>query len=334
MRHSAWNRYRGATFVILLVAFMASLVGCSVMRGPEEPTLPLASRAPVTIRDITFSEELDYTRVAIEGSDELMYESLELLEDPLRISVEIPNVAVEAVTPIPVDNGTVTEITSFADAESGRVEIGLADRVPYNITQEANNLYIDIERGMVARPVEFEELAVVEEIETAPVEEIETAPVMETPATALTDVSVTKRDEMTEVTFAADGVIGDYNSFTLKSPPRLVIDLWNLKSRLPKRTVRAETSHLKQVRIGQHPKKTRLVLDAPGSTLPPYRVDRFENGLIITLGVGDSPKQDAVGMLAGVDLSRSMTSRALSFPVHSEWTTRFSSWLRGMLSLT
>jgi type IV pilus assembly protein PilQ len=269
------------------------------MRGPEEPTLPPASRAPVTIRDITFSEELDYTRVAIEGSDELMYESLELLEDPLRISVEIPNVAVEAVTPIPVDNGTVTEITSFADAESGRVEIGLADRVPYNITQEANNLYIDIERGMVARPIEVEEPAVVEEIETAPV--------METPATAattLTDVSVTRRDDVTEVTFAADGVIGDYNSFTLKSPPRLVIDLWNLKSRLPKRTVRAETSHLKQVRIGQHPKKTRLVLDASGSTLPPYRVDRFENGLVITLGVGDSPKQNAVGMLAGVDFKQ------------------------------
>lgn len=103
-------------------------------------------------------------------------------------------------------------------------------------------------------------------------------------ARALKGVSVTKRGKNTEVTITADGLIRDYNAFTLESPPRLVIDLWNLKKLFPKKVVYARRSHLKRIRIGIHSKKTRVVLDFSGPRLPPYRIDRFQKKLVVLLG--------------------------------------------------
>ncbi len=295
MTHSVWNRFIGVTLVFLLAATTTAIVGCGARRGPEEPTLPPVSREPVTIGAITFSEEQDYTRVAIEGSGELAYESLELLEDPLRISVEIPKASLDVVTPISVNNGTVTEIIAIKDGENGRVDIGLADRVEYTITQEANRLYVDVQRVKERKPIVAGKPAMAKEVETL---------TKMRPARSLTGVSVRRLGSITEVAIRADGVIGDYNAFTLESPPRLVIDLWNLKNLFPKSTVPAETPHLKRLRIGTHAKKTRLVLDSSASKVPPYRIDRFQDELLVALGDVEALKLGQKGLLAGVDFKQ------------------------------
>ncbi len=249
----------------------------------------------MTITDISFSEEEDYTRVTIEGSREVVYESLDLLEEPPRISVRIPEASFDVMTPIGVNNGTVTEIVALRDGDSGRIDIGLVDKVNYNITREANRLYVDIERVEGRKPVAAVKPALAEDIEKL---------VSLEPAKSLTDVSVMQRGEVTEVTVAADGMIGDYNAFTLESPPRLVIDLWKLKSRFPKNVVTAGTSHLSRVRIGRHPEKTRLVFDGSGSKLPPHRIDRFQSKLLVTLGNVEALEREVAGFLAAVDFKQ------------------------------
>ena len=103
-------------------------------------------------------------------------------------------------------------------------------------------------------------------------------------AKALKDVSVTKQGKITKVTITADGLIKDYNVFTLESPKRIVIDLLNLKNLFPKNVVYTKGSNLKQIRIGIHKKKTRVVLDFSGFRMPPYRIDRVKKELIVLLG--------------------------------------------------
>jgi len=103
-------------------------------------------------------------------------------------------------------------------------------------------------------------------------------------AEVLKDVSVTKHGKITKMTITADGLIKDYNAFALESPQRLVIDLWNLKNLFPKNVVYAKESNLKRIRIGIHPKKTRLVLDFSGFRIPPYRFDRVKKELMVLLG--------------------------------------------------
>jgi lysophospholipase L1-like esterase len=103
-------------------------------------------------------------------------------------------------------------------------------------------------------------------------------------AKALKGVSVTRRGKITQVTITVDGLIKDYNVFTLESPHRIVIDLRNLKNLFPKNAVYAKTSNLKRIRIGTHPKKVRVVLDFSGSWIPLYRINRIKNKLIVLLG--------------------------------------------------
>ena len=103
-------------------------------------------------------------------------------------------------------------------------------------------------------------------------------------AKTLKDVSVTKQGKITKVTITADGLIKDYNVFTLESPKRIVIDLLNLKNLFPKNVVYTKGSNLKQIRIGIHKKKTRVVLDFSGFRMPPYRIDRVKKELIVLLG--------------------------------------------------
>jgi len=295
MKHTAGSRFLGLMLILLWGVVTASLVGCSARRGPEKSTLPPVSKKPITIESIDFSEEQDYTRVTIEGSRDLAYESLELLEDPLRISVGIPDASLEVDTPISVNNGTVTEIMGVADGDRRRIEIGLVKRVGYNITQEANRVYVDIERTQTAKPITPAEPALVREIEDV---------TKMAPATALTAVSAHRHDDMTEVIVTADGVIHDYNAFPLTSPPRLVIDLWRLKKKIPKNIVDVQTSHVKRIRIGRHPKKTRLVLDASVPKLPRYRIDRFRNELVVVMGDLEGFDEGSPGVLAGVDFKQ------------------------------
>jgi type IV pilus assembly protein PilQ len=279
----------GVKLVFLWAIVTASFIGCSALRGPEKPVLPPTRAEPITITAITFSDEEDYTRVAIEGSGEFMYEFLELLEDPLRISVKIANASFEVTTPIVVDDGTVTEIVAMKVGDRGRIDIGLTRRVDYTITQEATRLYVDIEKGEEMRPFAVAEPE---------------GPTSLDPAKALTDVSVAKQGDITEVTITTDGLVGDYNAFTLESPARLVIDLWRLKSRVPKTTVPAGTAHLKRVRIGRHPKKTRLVLDSSRATLAPYRIDRFQSRLVVAMGDVAALEREMASVLDGVDFKQ------------------------------
>jgi len=295
MKHSAWNRFIGVTLVFFLALVAAALVGCSARRGPEEATLPPVAKEPVAIKGLTFSEQEGYTRVAIEGSRPIDYESIELLEDPLRISLEIPNATLEVATPVSVNNGTVTEISGLTSGDRTKIEIGLADKVDYSLTQEMNSLYIDIEKATEAqasRPVR-----------PAVIEEVKKISAMG-PARALTGVSVAKHGNTTEVTITADGIIGDYNAFTLGSPPRLVIDLWKLKSKFPKNSVSANTPNLRRIRIGEHPKKMRLVLDAVGTKPPRYRIEGFQNQLVVLLGDVKALKGEGIGILGAVDFKQ------------------------------
>ncbi|NIQ39083.1 MAG: type IV pilus secretin PilQ [Proteobacteria bacterium] len=291
MKHAAWNRFIGVKLVFLWAIVTASFIGCSALRGPDKPALPPTVTEPVTITAINFSDEEDYTRVTIEGSGEFMYEFLELLEDPLRISVKIANASFEVTTPIVVDDGTVTEIVAMTVGDRGRIDIGLTSRVDYTITQEATRLYVDIEKAEEMTPLAIAEPE---------------PPISLDPAKALTDVSVAKRGDITEVTITTDGLLGDYNAFTLESPARLVIDLWTLKSRVPKAkaTVPAGTAHLKRVRIGRHPKKTRLVLDSSRAKLAPYRIDRFQSKLVVAMGDVAALEREMASVLDGVDFKQ------------------------------
>ena len=79
----------------------------------------------------------------------------------------------------------------------------------------------------------------------------------------------------------ADGDIARYEVLELADPPRLAVDLYGVG--LSARAPRVSSGALKDVRVGAHADKVRLVLDVRGK-MPAYRVDRASRGLEVVLG--------------------------------------------------
>jgi len=106
------------------------------------------------------------------------------------------------------------------------------------------------------------------------------------PAQSLVDIFVDKSQKDTVILkLKTDGKVGHYNSFTLNKPARLTIDLLRIKRMFPQKVVAVDSPYLEKVRLGDHQKKVRVVLDFSAKTFPPYRIDRIGDELRIVLGV-------------------------------------------------
>lgn len=99
----------------------------------------------------------------------------------------------------------------------------------------------------------------------------------------------------------ADGDIARYEVLELADPPRLAVDLYGVG--LAARAPRVSGGALKDVRVGAHSDKVRLVLDVRGA-MPAYRVDRASKGLEVVLGGAvarkAAPKPEATEVVASV----------------------------------
>ena len=299
MRHSFFKKPVRWACALCLIFLIHALVSCA--RGPTRLVAPETMEGvPIKIKEISFREEPTYTRVIIEGSEPLKYTFFKLLTDPLRIAIDIPGGEFEDIpVPIEVNNGTLTQIDIGRFEGKGRIEIGLTKTVNYNITKVEKKLFVDVERT-VAVGVAREEVEVTEE--KIPPEAVE----IKAKAEKITRVSVDKGEKGVHVTLIADGKIGDYDSFKLEKPPRLVIDVWNVKKAYPKSLIQVNHPLLKRVRLGKHPKKTRFVFDSARPHVPQFQINRAENRLVVSFGPPEErpPKVARLGVLTGIDFKQ------------------------------
>jgi type IV pilus assembly protein PilQ len=106
------------------------------------------------------------------------------------------------------------------------------------------------------------------------------------PARRITALSF-NRDRLS---IRTDGEVARYEVLELADPPRLAVDVYGVG--LSARTPRVRSGLLKDVRVGEHSDKVRLVLDVRGE-MPGYRVDRGGRGLEVVLGGKIARKQNA-----------------------------------------
>lgn len=108
-------------------------------------------------------------------------------------------------------------------------------------------------------------------------------------ATKITSIASKNHRRTTTVTISADGDIGEYDSFVLDSPARLVVDVWDIGSELSSRTVSIDidSEYIERVRVGTHPGKVRLVFDSPLATIPKHSFSKANGALVVTFGNAD-----------------------------------------------
>jgi len=266
-------------FIILLV------IGC----GHQEKMDPLPNAIPKDlIKDIEVVQRDEGKRVIIKGDSPLVYTFFKLIPKPLELVVNIPqmDLAKEVLTPITVGDEVIKEIVATRQEGNIEIRICLNNPVGYQVQKDGNLLYIDVWK---LSPPLAEEEKIKKEIEIAkevpPPAKEEVVSKGLAPAQSLVDVSVDKsQKDKVILKLKADGRLGICNTFYMKKPARLVIDLWRIKMKFPHEVVLVESPYLKKVRLGEHPNKVRVVLDFPTEIFPTHRIDHVGDELRVVLG--------------------------------------------------
>jgi TolA-binding protein len=75
----------------------------------------------------------------------------------------------------------------------------------------------------------------------------------------------------------------EYQTVAVASPPMIVVDILSQVASFKSATIPLKSSHLKDIRLGYHPEKIRVVLDMRGSRIPPFSTETIKNGLSLFL---------------------------------------------------
>ena len=94
----------------------------------------------------------------------------------------------------------------------------------------------------------------------------------------------------------ADGRIGNYNIFKLDSPPRLVLDIWGVGTRIARKSLDIQSPFIKKVRTGKYPDKLRIVFDSRPSKLVRYHVNRMEDRMSLSFGSVPQPFEAQISL--------------------------------------
>jgi type IV pilus assembly protein PilQ len=104
-------------------------------------------------------------------------------------------------------------------------------------------------------------------------------------ATHLLAVDVEGTPGQTVVRMKTDGGSVDVKTFTLKDPPRLVVDLVGLVNKVRTSKIPLDLPDADRLRIGQHDGKVRIVVDGnAGSPFQDRHVDVSDGAVVLTFG--------------------------------------------------
>lgn len=303
--------------LILGVAFLCFANSCAInntsLQVPKPDTPAEVAKVSI-IQKISFIEEENYTRIHIEGSETLASPFYKLLPDPLRIVIDVPNIDLKQIKePIKIDNGTIGDVLPTQYDDKGRIEIGLTQMANYNISKEDKNLIIDIEKvkrtaeaNEVKEEIKEEDIAEGKGIKISPAElkkeetlqpqPVVTASLPESvrKAKAIIKFLLEEKKDFIIFNIVADGRLGNYNSFKLDSPSRLVLDIFEVGTRYPQKSLKIKNPFIKEVRIGRHPDKLRVVFDSLKPNLPPYQINRIDDKLVVSFGNVPQPSEPQI----------------------------------------
>ncbi len=214
------------------------------------------------------------------------------LKEPDRLVVDVSNGSVDAIKGHHEGAGPVTGIVasqfSDAKAEVGRLLLGLANARRYDVRAVDNTLVISIEGEPVAEAP----------VATAPVVPVDARPsvVGETViASRVDEKAVTKpASHLKAITASSDGLrlvtdgeVARFEVIELADPSRLAIDLFGLKG--SPRTPRVMLANVRDVRVGAHEDKVRVVVEF--TERPTFDVRRHHDG--VAIGIKAAPFREA-----------------------------------------
>jgi type IV pilus assembly protein PilQ len=238
------------------------------------------------------------------------------LSGPERLVVDLSSADATGIKGYHNGQGPVSGVVAsqFSDerASVGRLLVALQQAAQYDVRADGNRVVISVEGTQAPAPVaEMPPPAapVVASVKPQPAPEppavaevvAPKAPIAQAPqdksAALPENVVAVEADErevsrparrITGLSFArdtlsirADGEVARYEVLELADPPRLAVDVYGVG--LSARAPRVNSGALKDLRVGAHSDKVRLVMDMR-EDMPSYHVDRVGRGLSVVFG--------------------------------------------------
>jgi len=286
---------------LLVLIFYA--FGCATNKSSAPPSSQTAVGEPTSgetqqLRDVQVVDQDNSLDVLLVGSDAMTYTAFKAI-DPLRLVLDLPNTESEIVSsPFAVENEIIGKIETMTLTREPqpltRVEIALNQETPYEIFQEDNTIRVQFEKPTALREARSEPAAETE-VATSKTEGESTvvgaatqpsAKATSTPAKKITAIQPIRSDEEVKVYIIGDGSITNYNVFTLTDPARVVLDVMGVKLVASKGGVPPSDKLLKNIRVGEHPDKVRVVFDLIPAAGLPYQVTSVDDRLVVSFKPG------------------------------------------------
>ena len=99
-------------------------------------------------------------------------------------------------------------------------------------------------------------------------------------------ITTSETEYGTRVDILGNVKVLEYQTAAVSSPPMIVIDILRQVASFKTATIPLTSRDLKDIRVGYHPEKIRVVLDILGSRIPPFATETNNTGLTIFLRSG------------------------------------------------
>ncbi|MGH7252219.1 MAG: type IV pilus secretin PilQ [Nitrospiraceae bacterium] len=284
------ERDRYAITVVVIVALQGLL---SCVHLPAESGISIQETTP--LERIGIADLGDRLRVEVDGGRPVVY-SMSSSVEPASVTVDLPGyskgrgLARMKLNKPPVLDVTPTEVTK--PREGVRLVFTLTAAVKPDVRIEGTRLFIDFPKAPAGgEPARNAQEPSTESLAATAPEMSASAPTSQPSAAAktMTKVEVQRGDGEATVVILGDGEF----SYAVRrvNRDRLIVDLANVTSPLRLQVLPVDHPLLKQIRIGHHSQKVRLVFDLPQPA--DYSVKPGTNQLAVRLTASTEP--DAPG---------------------------------------
>ncbi len=273
---------------ISLVLLMVLFLGCASQQKADERVT-----GPKRITNMMISKNPESLILTIEGNRALTY-TAEKLVFPMGVVLQFPDTRLELPGRIylPPENEFVSSIKADENIEdqttTARIFIAFIKDTPYDLSSDAGRLKVTFpSSGPLSNDAPPQSTVVEKKIEPEPEKKPEPGIIQygRPAANYLKTVTATALEDKITVEVESDSAINDYKSFTLDRPPRIVFDLYNLKSpHKTEQTISVGSQWVKRIRHFAHPDRVRLVLETHKNYLAKYSALPNDTGLLIYVG--------------------------------------------------
>jgi type IV pilus assembly protein PilQ len=277
---------------------MILIAGCATQKSANVKS----AEETKLITDIVTSEDAESTIVTVKGGPTLTYTAIKQVF-PLGVLFHFPETALDKIKEVyyPPQTDIIGSIRATQIEEDGatsRVFIALKRDLPYNITPDETGIHISFPKtGKLAETTSAPE---------PPAEKMDEQPKpekkMAAAATRITAIGTTPLKKSVVINVKADGTIKNYKSFTIeKAPPRIVYDLYGLKSPYKgEQRIAVKSDRVTRVRHFGHSDKVRVVVETKKPYLSKYGASPVDNGLLIHVGQTPPAASQDTGNAAAV----------------------------------